>query len=159
MRAVELTQNQWTLVDDEDYDFAQGRLWTAHWCPRGNCYYATREENEKSLRLHTEILKRHGLLVEGKSVNHKNWDTLDNQKINLECITQQEQCRYQRKFRTNTSGFIGVNLHNSGRYRAYYRLNGKHKYIGLFGTAEEAARARDIKVAQEYGRFAVLNFP
>jgi hypothetical protein len=37
--------------------------------------------------------------------------------------------------------------------------NGKARYIGLFDTPEEGARAYDAAAMQHHGDFALLNFP
>jgi hypothetical protein len=38
-------------------------------------------------------------------------------------------------------------------------LGGKVKWIGVFATEEEAARAYDEVALREWGEFAPLNFP
>lgn len=49
----------------------------------------------------------------------------------------------QKKRLNNTSGVKGVSFHKrSGKWMAYITLAGKRRYLGIFGTVEEAAQAR-----------------
>nr|DAG58165.1 MAG TPA: endonuclease [Caudoviricetes sp.] len=87
-------------------------------------------------------------------VDHKrgveNGDGIDN----LQEATNQQNCQKQKKRKSNTSGYRGVDIHKaSGKYRAQIRMNGKKKYLGLFDTPEEA-RDKYIEKAKElFGEF------
>lgn len=56
------------------------------------------------------------------------------------------------------SGFIGVAKRHH-RFTAHVSQKGKSIYVGIFKTAEEAARARDKWARMYQGKFARLNFP
>lgn len=56
--------------------------------------------------------------------------------------------------------FRGVRLHHRGnRWQAELSLDYKKIHLGMFATAEEAARAYDAAVREHYGEDAVTNFP
>jgi hypothetical protein len=62
---------------------------------------------------------------------------------------------YNRRH-TQREGFMGIWQLPTGRWRA--RLGRKGRHIGVFATAEQAARARDAEVIRR-GVPAPLNFP
>ena len=45
-------------------------------------------------------------------------------------------------------GFFGVRQAESGKWRSDLRVNGKRIYLGVYLSAEEAARAYDIEAAK-----------
>lgn len=53
------------------------------------------------------------------------------------------QSQTANKHKSNTSGFIGVNMHASGKYRAYICVNSKIRHLGLFTKKIDAAKAYD----------------
>jgi hypothetical protein len=57
------------------------------------------------------------------------------------------------------TGFLGVSRAPSGNYRAYIRRSkGIVRWLGTFGTAEDAARAYDAAAVELQGSNAVTNF-
>ncbi len=65
-----------------------------------------------------------------------------------------------RPLSSNTSGYRGVTkIKRSGKWQASYRHGDKLLHLGTFETAEEAARAYDLKVIELKGKQATLNFP
>jgi len=61
---------------------------------------------------------------------------------NCTWATRETQARNQRVARNNKSGLAGVCSRQSGRWRAYFRINGKHTNLGTFNTLLEAACER-----------------
>lgn len=57
----------------------------------------------------------------------------------------------------NTSGFKGVRAFGT-RWAAYVYEHGKQRHLGMFATAEEAARAHDAASIELRGSAARLNF-
>ena len=64
------------------------------------------------------------------------------------CGQTKRKCKYK-----------GVTMSKSGRYIAQCKQRGKiNKYIGIFDTEDEAAKAYDRVALAEFGEFAFLNF-
>lgn len=55
--------------------------------------------------------------------------------------------------KNNTTGYNGVNVTKSGRYRAYINFKRKQYHLGVYDTAKEAAEARKIAENKIYGDF------
>lgn len=95
----------------------------------------------------------------GQHVDHINGDGFDNRRSNLRICTPRQNQGNRRVSCNNTTGFKGVSPHRN-KYRAQIGDgSGKQAYIGLFDTAEEAARAYDARAREFHGDFARLNFP
>lgn len=74
-------------------------------------------------------------------VDHKNQDKKDNRASNLRICTRQENCRNSSISIRNKTGYTGVSLHGkSGKYLASMMINYKHIQLGVFDSAEEAAK-------------------
>jgi hypothetical protein len=95
-------------------------------------------------------------------IDHVNGDGLDNRRENLRVATHAQNASNRGVRVNNTSGFKGVHANHSGRGKqwfAYITTNYKRQHLGMFGTAEEAARAYDAAAVRLHGEFARLNFP
>jgi hypothetical protein len=67
--------------------------------------------------------------------------------------------RFRGKIITNTSGFKGVSFRKeTQKWEANIWINGKKKYLGSYGTPEDAAKAYDIQ-AKALWNDCFLNFP
>ena len=82
---------------------------------------------------------------EGEEVDHKKTgikNISDNRKKNLRICTKSQNQYNQGLAKNNTSGFKGVSyMKNKNKWRAEISINNKNKYLGLFATAKEAAKA------------------
>jgi hypothetical protein len=97
--AILLTQDKWALVDLEDFERATKFKWRASLDSRGTKWYAKRRRlvSEKDswpaqqIRLHHFVLgvSPHRL-PPGFVIDHKNHESLDCRKSNLEEVTQEE---------------------------------------------------------------------
>jgi hypothetical protein len=93
----------------------------------------------------------------GLEVDHKNRDPSDNRRENLRVALRKSNAHNSIKI-SPTTGYRGVQT-AKGRFRAHICFEMKKRHIGLFETAEEAARAYDNVALALHGDFAVLNFP
>lgn len=79
---------QYAIVDPEDYDELVKYRWRLR--QSANCFYATRRVRhygkEKIIKMHRQIM--HTPI--GFEVHHKNHNTLDNRKCNLENLTRKQ---------------------------------------------------------------------
>ena len=88
-------------------------------------------------------------------IDHINCDPDDNRLVNLRESSQAENTRNQRKSKRNTSGFKGVTLHKpTGKWMAQIVAHGKHYYLGLFDTPEEAHAVYCEAAIRLHGAFA-----
>lgn len=94
--------------------------------------------NKKTYTAHAVIWKwLYG--TEPAFIDHDDHNRLNNRKLNLKETTRIGNQRNMSKPSNNTSGFVGVGLHEpTGKWRAYLGT----KYLGLFETMEEAVAVR-----------------
>lgn len=151
MKTIILTGGSTALVDDKHFDMLNKYTWLLN-----NKGYAQRSiYNEGTLRttfIHREVMGA----KKGQIVDHINGNPLDNRRSNLRFCTQAENCRNQKLSSNNTSGYKGVHLIGK-KWRAMIMVDGKNIHLGMYATAEEAARAYDNTATVEHGEFAKLN--
>ena len=160
MKEIQLTQEQIALVDDEDFENLNQHKWFAQYDPINRCFYACRDVSYKRVYMSREILK----CPKSYQVDHKDHNTLNNQRHNIRTCTSQENSR-NRKPDKATSIYKGVGWHNQNqKWRA--RIHTKDIFdqsvailLGLFNSEEEAAKVYDAAALKEFGEFAYLNFP
>jgi hypothetical protein len=89
-------------------------------------------------------------------IDHINGDKTDNRFCNLRLATSQTNKANCKLTASNSSGFKGVHARGS-RWIAGITHNRKMIHIGMFKTAEEAARAYDAKAVELFGEYALTN--
>ncbi len=152
-KQIPLTQDKFTVVDDDVYQWASKHKWCAH-RDRG-VFYAIRKERGNIVRLHREIMKA----SDGVHVDHISGDGLDNRRGNLRLCTHAENQRNRGSQSNNTSGFKGVSWNkSSGKWMAKIKVDGKAVHLGYFASKEDAARAYDTAATKYHGEFAKTNF-
>lgn len=159
--AISMKDGRIVFFDETDYSTVKD----FHWCPRkfGNTFYATAHEfgggRRGPISMHRLIL---GLKKgDGKVVDHKDGNGLNNKRENLRLCTHSQNTA-NSNFKNSSAGFIGV-FHRKGKtsnpFDATIKYNGKSIFLGSFKTPKEAAMARDKKAIELFGEFAKLNFP
>lgn len=158
MKKIPLTQNQFAIVDDEDYEHLMQNKWHAILGTAG--YYARRaiKRNGKhyNLLMSRAIL---GIINSSLIVDHKNRNTLDNRKENLRVCTNAENICNRKASRSSTSKYLGVSfLTKRKKWEAQIGKNGKKYHLGQFNTEQDAAKAYDTAAKIYHGEYANLNF-
>jgi hypothetical protein len=158
---IQLTQGYSTVIDAIDSDLA-GLRWGTH-TEKYTCY-ARRNERVAGQRtrlipvmLHRVILARMlgRELVKGEMCDHIDGNGLNNTRSNLQLATIAENNHNARIRQDNTSNFKGVCWHKAAaKWTAQIQVNGKHKYLGLFATPEEAHEAYCKAAKELHGEFA-----
>ena len=88
-------------------------------------------------------------------VDHKNHDTLNNQKYNLRVANHSQNSRNTRKHSNNKSGFKGVCLRGE-KWCVQIAVDGKRIQKYGFKTAEEAYEVYKSIALEHHGEFACL---
>jgi hypothetical protein len=159
MKRIPLTQNQYAIVDDEDYALLSQHKWFAQWDPKTKSYRAAR-----TLPFHNDKRGRqlmHRLIMgepKGRLVDHKNHDTLDNTRSNLRLCNNSQNSQNGRKQVNNRSGFRGVTWHKRDKkWAVNITLNGKQRALGYYSNKIEAAATYNAAAAELFGEFANFN--
>lgn len=127
--------------DLEDYEKIKDYRWYLN-----NNGYAIAWVGDKQQTLHSLIMGR----VEGKEIDHKDRNRLNNQKSNLRFITHRNNSRNINIPKNNTSGFIGVYFDKKGnKWVASLYINKRSVCSKTFNNKEEAIKAR-LKAELEY---------
>jgi hypothetical protein len=143
MKKIKLTQNKYTLVDDEDYDYLN--QWNWH-CSNNN--YAVRTDNKlkKTIYMHRVIINSPDKL----STDHINGNGLDNRKENLRVCTQTQNNGNRKLNKNSTSGIKGISWNKiNKKWKARISTKGKRKHLGYFKNKNDAKKAY-TKVAKNY---------
>lgn len=153
MAKLKLTQNQFAIVDQADFEHVTKHKWQYNGgYARRSVYGKTRTQ----VLMHRAILERSlgRCLNHQEQVDHINGDRLDNRRSNLRVASQDQNMRNKRQY--NTLGYTGVSKHKK-RFQAKIHFDCATFYIGSFPTVEEAAWMRDQWAIELHGEFAALN--
>lgn len=160
-RAILLSQNKYTIVDLDDYEWLAKRKW---WLKtgRGGMYVWGPGDSDSTGMTGRIWMHRVIMHVSDPAlvVDHINGNTLDNRKINLRVCEQYQNCKNTSKRKNGISRYKGVSikvLKNSVKWSAEIQSDGKSYYIGLFDTQELAAEAYNRYAIKYHGEFAKLN--
>lgn len=130
------------MVSDEDRDLLKIYWAFDHW---GYAFRNTVVDKKKRMiKMHRVIAARvFGMFKPGEEqVDHINGNIVDNRRENLRMVSNQVNASNIHVVRSK-SGFIGVDLLPSGRFRARIEDHKKKIYLGCFDTDLDAALAYD----------------
>lgn len=158
MKTIKLTQNQTTIIDDEDFDRVKQHKWCALEQPKykENKFMAVTNITHLDGRRETVYLHRFIMNApKGLHVDHKDRNPLNNQKSNLRICTHAENQRNRAENSNNKSGFKGVCfVKHAKRYKAQIWANGKRTFLGYHDTAEAASEAYKQAANEIHGGYA-----
>ena len=156
MKIIPLTQDEFALIDDEDFDIINLFKWYVK--RDGNNIYA---RTDLEINRKKYIISMHRLILnvpKGKDTDHKSGNGLDNQKNNLRICTCQQNQWNQRGHRNKSSEYKGVSWqYDKNKWRATIKYNYKQIYLGTYRDEVIAAKAYDFVAINLFGEFARLN--
>lgn len=154
MQKIPLTQNQFAIVDDDDYLQLSQHKWFA--LKVRHIWYAVRKSRKQLIYMHRQILD----VPKGLKTDHKNHNGLDNRRAKIRICTPAQNNQNSRCYGHNQSSkFKGVSLDKkTNKWAAYIKHNGKLLHLGRFIDEIQAAKAYDKKAKELWGDFACLNF-
>lgn len=157
MKQIPLTQGQYAIVDDEDYEWLNQWKWCAVRDHR--TFYAMRTDRtsgrKTNIRMHRQILN----VPKGKITDHKNRKGYDNRKHNLRICTYSQSAFNRRSNKNSRSKYKGIHWRKDRKkWSTQIIYNSKTINLGHFISEIEAAKAYDHKAKELFGEFANLNF-
>lgn len=177
MKKIELTQNKFALVDNEDFEWLNKFKWYAH--KRGNTYYVERaitilsSDKEKNIKRKQRIMYIHRLILEKKlrrklksweQVDHIDGCGLNNKRNNLRLANVSQNgfnSKKQEKYgnKKTTSKYKGICWHEqTNKWLVRIGFNGNRIHIGYFNNEIDAAKAYDKAALKYFGEYANPNF-
>lgn len=155
MKTIKLSQGKMALVDDADFEWLNQWKWYAV-LNRGN-FYAFRNVRtaigQTIVQMHRQVLGLcHG---DSKHCDHKNHNTLDNQRLNIRMCTNQQNAYNRKPFVGGTSVHKGVSWDKStGKWVVMIQYDGSRHNLGRFVNEDDAANAYNSAASKFFGDFA-----
>jgi hypothetical protein len=102
-KSISLSQDQFAIVDESDYEKVNEFKWYAHYNPTTNSFYAVRKIYLGKKKYKTQTMANFILGYENDdshSVDHFNHNTLDNTQTNISIRTFKQQLINRRKYKS-----------------------------------------------------------
>lgn len=146
-----------TLIDTDHLEMVSNFAdsWFVQYNMRTKSFYAfgkSKHDNYKTqVSLHRLIMR----FPDGKLIDHRNHDTLDNRSQNLRDTTNMQNQQNRKGPQSNSSsGIRGVHWHKRvEKWEVQIKLNRKKITIGYFEDLKEAEKAA-IEARQKYMPFS-----
>jgi hypothetical protein len=152
----------YALVDDEDVERLKAYNWglqRQHNSRYAYGYLPGATPSKRRVLMHNLIMDT----PSGMECDHVDLDGLNNVRQNLRnCTPSQNTCNTvkRRSYQGNkpSSVYKGVSWHDhTQKWEAYVTIGGKLKYLGVYASEKDAARAYNIAAHAHFGEFARLN--
>ncbi len=158
-KRILLTQGQFAIVDDEDYEWLNQWKWYVQKC--GTFSYVARSKRLKTEKKHMTILMHRLILsaCKGEDVDHINHNTFDNRKVNIRICTRAQNMANANPWKNKSSKYKGVfwSKHDK-KWVTQITYNYKTIHLGYYKNEVDAAKAYDTKALELFGEFAKPNF-
>lgn len=151
MRTIPLTSGAIALVDDVDAELVLAHRW--YFDGKYAAANVVVDGRRTKVRMHRLLLSPPG----GVSIDHANRDKLDNRRANLRLCTTSQNLANSGRRSGNGSGYKGVSWHREAKKWQAHIQKGRQFHLGLFESAETAARAYDAAALTLFGPFARTN--
>ena len=155
-------ESLWTTIDLEDLDRVTNFPYT--WFAKlnksiGRYYVYASEYHPETKRCKPIFLHQFIMKANGKIVDHKNNDGLDNRKSNLRMATDKNNSTNRRsKNKNNTSGYRNVSWSERyGKWIVQMQVNKKNTILGKFDDVHEAGKFAEEMRQKYYGEYAGKN--
>ena len=155
MKQIKLTQGQFALIDDDDFELVSQFKWYA--LKPKKIFYALMcavvNGKRIDMRMHRLIMNA----KKGQIIDHKDRNGLNNQKNNLRFCTHTENSRNSISNK-GLSKYKGVSWAKAAKkWRAGIKVNNRGIYLGYYTNENEAAKAYNEAAIKYHGEFARLN--
>jgi hypothetical protein len=155
MKTIVLSDGSTTQVSDEDYEY----LNQFKWRPSSSsvCRSIYKAGRNRTVTMHREIVARMGLKT--PLIDHEDRNWRNNQRTNLRAATKSTNGINRGATSKNLySSYKGVSFsQKSKKWTANIRKDGRTRFIGEYGTEDEAALAYNHYAKSLFGDFAFLN--
>lgn len=133
------------LVSEEDFDFLSQWKWSASLESRGTKWYAIRWSRKEEhgdgkrfkIRMHRVVAERMGPLADGQVIDHLDANSLNNQRYNLEPVTQVENMDRSKGWKGSREFRVNKAKASEGPFT--YNPGGPVEPIPVFGVFNETA--------------------
>jgi hypothetical protein len=159
MKKIELTQNQWALVDDWWFDVLNQVRWQAQWNEQTGSYYAVRAYRVGAKTFSILMSNVVAQTPKGKMCDHINHNTLDNQEHNLRNTNNAQNQWNSKRRKDNKLGYKNIRVQKSGGFQVRIKANGKTMFDQTFKSLDDAISARDSATKKFHGNYAYTGEP
>jgi hypothetical protein len=150
--SVPLSKGKFAIIDEACADLILPHRWFAVMpSKKSHKWYAARHVNAVRVWMHRVVAGTPA----GMLTDHRDGDGLNNLRSNLRiCTASQNQCN--KEVGRGLNRFRGVKQ-SSGRFSAVIWLDNEPRFLGLFTSELDAARAYNRAALELHGEFARLN--